>query len=213
FLAALTTVALHIHRDYKAYLSLGPGGTPQTFSGYLKVTLLGLFALRNPFTPPSAANGLTGYLLELPLRLGPQPETAGIAPHRQRTQRIEAGLFHHLNGELRQLAQATPGLIVGKSCFEKHSIGIFSQSPRRKTCNGEVCHTHSIDGSMHATLHPADLKMALETGWVVRHPLARGGWFSRFVPRDFVMIYAPRSIQEVDVVLEIVKAAAHYVSG
>ena len=48
---------------------------------------------------------------------------------------------------------------------------------------------------------------------IERHPLARGGWCRRFVPVGFVMIYAPRTEEEVGLVLEIVKAGIGWVSG
>ena len=66
---------------------------------------------------------------------------------------------------------------------------------------------------MHLVLPPADLRVVLERGWGERHPLARGGWFERFVPEGFVMVYAPRDAWEVEVVMRITKAAAGYVRG
>lgn len=66
---------------------------------------------------------------------------------------------------------------------------------------------------MHLTLHPADAKVLLENGWGERHPLARGGWCRRFVPKEFVLVYAPRSEAEVDVVMGVVAASVWWVSG
>lgn len=63
------------------------------------------------------------------------------------------------------------------------------------------------------TLHPADAKTVLEAGWGERHPIARGGWFERFVPGGFVMVYAPRDDNEIKAVLQIVRAAAWFVGG
>lgn len=63
------------------------------------------------------------------------------------------------------------------------------------------------------TLHPADAKIVLERGWGERHPLARGGWCRRFVPKEFVLVYAPRSGEEVEVVMRIVKAGVWWVAG
>ena len=62
-------------------------------------------------------------------------------------------------------------------------------------------------------LHPDDAKVVLEKGWGQRHPLARGGWLGRYVPREFIMIYAPRDSTELDVVCRIIEAAAFWVSG
>lgn len=66
---------------------------------------------------------------------------------------------------------------------------------------------------MHLTLHPADARIMIEAGWGERHPLARGGWLERFVPRGFVMVYAPRTQEEIFVVLQLVRAAAWWVGG
>ena len=57
-------------------------------------------------------------------------------------------------------------------------------------------------------LHPDDAKVVLEKGWGQRHPLARGGWLGRYVPREFIMVYAPRDSTELDVVCRIIEAAA-----
>jgi hypothetical protein len=61
------------------------------------------------------------------------------------------------------------------------------------------------------TLHPADAKVVLEAGWGEKHPLARGGWFEMFVPKGFVMVYAPGGEEEVEVLVRIVEAGAWFV--
>jgi hypothetical protein len=74
-------------------------------------------------------------------------------------------------------------------------------------------HAHPSDGSMHLTMHPADAALVLSQAWGERHPLSSGGWLARFVPPGFVMVYAPRTEEEVEVVMEIIKAAAWWVGG
>lgn len=76
-----------------------------------------------------------------------------------------------------------------------------------------MCHAHPSDGSLHMTLHPADAKTVLEAGWGERHPLARGGWCRRFVPKEFVLVYAPRDEAEIETVVKIVSAAVWWVAG
>jgi len=102
---------------------------------------------------------------------------------------------------------------MGISSFEKHCAGLFSKTQVNRTSNGEVVHAHPSDCSMHITLHPADAKVVIEAGWGERHPLARGGWFTRFVPKGFVMVYAPRTIEEVPLIMTIIKAGLGWVSG
>lgn len=212
--AMMLPVLLHLYCDFKAFLALGPGGTPHTLAGYMQVKALSLFAIKDVYEAPAIPKELTGpgYLLRLPAR-GQRPVTRGIAPHRQVTQRAGMAVYRKLAEGIESLGSTNDRLVLGTSCFEKHGTGLFSTSPARRTCKGEICHSHPSDGSMHMTLHPLDAKLALEAGWAERHPLARGGWFERFVPAGFVMVYAPRGEEDVETALEIVKAAAWYISA
>ncbi|KAL4742880.1 hypothetical protein BDV11DRAFT_150476 [Aspergillus similis] len=242
-LAPVTFYLIHtIRKDYHAFLALGPGGTPSTPAGYLRICILRLFTLRDPLDPPSIPQTLipkTGYLssAKIPTRPGPRPTVAGIAPQRQITQKPGPVMYDALASEIHRLALEHPNtLYTATSCFEKHSTGIFyrlptimtaaassSKSPKtassthnhRITCNGEVCHSHPSDGSLHLTLHPADVKLVLERGWAQRHPLARDSlwWVTKLVPPGFVMIYAPRNEDELKVVVEIIRAATWWVGG
>jgi len=215
-LALLLPFLLHLHHDYLAFVALGPGGTPQTFTGYLRVKGLSFLALWNPNTPapvPQRFQGSPGYLKNLRERQSPRPCTKGIAPHRQVTQKANAAHYQLLASGIEGMAAANTSLEIGTSCFEKHGTGLFSTSPAKRTCGGEICHAHPSDGSMHLTLHPADAKIVIEAGWAERHPLARGGWFERFVPGGFLMVYAPQSEEDVKLLLEVVRAAKWFVSG
>lgn len=129
-----------ISRDYHKFLSLGPGGTPSNFAGYLKVSGLRLFTLKDPFTPEattSQVRPINGYLVRLPVRPGPRPAVAGIAPQRQVSQKPSPELFRSFKSVLCSLAEAYPfELRKGTSCFEKNGLALFlSQSP------GHSCET------------------------------------------------------------------------
>lgn len=119
-------------RDYHDFLSLGPGGTPSTFAGYLRVSCLRLFTLKDPFTPPIATPTTLptdGYLLRLPMRRGPRPRVAGIAPHRQLDQRSTPQIHQALRDGLHSLAAIYPTVLrKGNSCFEKHGLALFMAS-------------------------------------------------------------------------------------
>ncbi|KAH7095988.1 hypothetical protein FB567DRAFT_513931 [Paraphoma chrysanthemicola] len=213
-------LAFYIHYDYKAFLSLGPGGTPATPLGYLKIKLLSLICLRDPLQPlpvPPHFRPQNGYFTApsaLHTRKGPRPLVQGVAPQRQQTQKSDAAIYKILVARLRALAQDPRNRLTERtSCFEKHSSGLFTSIPITRTCGGEICHAHPSDGSLHLTLHPADAKLMLENKWGERHPLARGGWCRRFVPKEFVLIYAPRDEAEVDAVMRIVAASIWWVSG
>ncbi|PVH96433.1 hypothetical protein DM02DRAFT_599326 [Periconia macrospinosa] len=220
---ALTLILLpvvtlsYIRNDYHAFLSLGPGGTPATPFGYMKIKLLSLVCLRDPLRPlpiPPHFRPQKGYLSSLPARAGNRPLVQGIAPQRQRTEKSSMDVYKGLVSGMRRLINdPANSLLERTSCFEKNSSGIFSSEPITRTCGGEVCHAHPSDGSMHMTLHPADVKIILEKGWGERHPLARGGWCRRFVPREFVLVYAPRNEKEIELVMDIISAAVWWVSG
>ena len=89
---AFLPLAYFIHHDYNSFLSLGPGGTPSTFAGYLKITYLRLYTLSDPFIPPpppvKPTNPACGYFEHtntvLPTRQGRRPTVEGIAPQRQK---------------------------------------------------------------------------------------------------------------------------------
>lgn len=64
------------------------------------------------------------------------------------------------------------------------------------------------------TLSPRDAKLAIEKGWAVRHPAS--GEPPRGVPRlaaGYVLVYAPRDDNEVEVVRKLVRASAGFVAG
>ncbi|KAE9994072.1 hypothetical protein EG327_001470 [Venturia inaequalis] len=212
------TIFTHIVRsDYDAFCALGPGGTPSNFQGYLRIKFLGLFALTDPYTPspiPTTINR-TPYLSKLSRREGGRPIVRGIAPHRQLNQKISSNLFEVLTARISELGVTNGGLRNGTSCLEKHGPGLFAQTPVNRTrhCAEEIMHAHPSDGSMHLTMHPADAALVLSQAWGERHPLSRGGWLERFVPPGFVMVYAPRNEEEVEIVMGMIKAAAWWVGG
>jgi Family of unknown function (DUF5519) len=220
-LLALAPLPFIIYNDYENFLNLGPGGTPSTFLGYLKIAYLRLFALSDPYTPATFSEKIypvTGYYQRahtwLPERTGPRPKIAGIAPQRQLDQPGCAQMYKMLRTSLENLVVRHPDSFrVGTSCFEKKGLALFARDPINPTCRGEICHVHHSDRSMHMNLHPDDAKVVLEKGWGERHPLARGGWMKQYVPREFIMVYAPRDRTELDVVCRIIEAAGFWVSG
>lgn len=214
-LISLLTVPaiIYLYCDFQEFLALGPGGTPSTVPGYLRVKLLGLLAISEPYKSDSGSSESSrGLLRSLPDR-GYRPVTRGIAPHRQMTQRASPELYQKLADSLNELGKSTPSLQVGISCFEKHSTALFSTSPIKVTCEGEICHVHPSDGSMHLTVHPADAKVILDSRWGERHPLARGDGLAYSLSKTFLMIYAPRGEADIQILLQIVKAAAWYIGG
>ncbi|KAG9247321.1 hypothetical protein BJ878DRAFT_415101 [Calycina marina] len=210
-----------IMNDYTNFISLGPGGTPSTFFGYLKICFLRLFALSDPYTPVCFTGKIYpefGYYQRapswLPKRRGPRPTIAGIAPQRQLDQTGCPHMYSLVCQFLTKFANTHSSLLrTGISCFEKKGLALFCRIPINATCRGEIAHVHSSDRSLHLNLHPDDARVVLEQGWGERHPLAKGGWMTKYVPREFVMVYAPRDREECEVVLRIIEAACWWVSG
>jgi hypothetical protein len=206
--ATLLPASLYLQRDYHDFvvhlsfrlpqhslnmsqLSLGPGGTPQTIPGYLRIKALSCFALRDRYLPRSTTHPRQhpSYLTSLPTRNRTRPQTRGIAPHRQTTQTITREVYCSLSTAISALAtDNSDRLRVGTSCFERHNVALFSTSPARRTCRGEICHAHPSDGSMHLTLSAGDAKVVLEAGWGEWHPLACGVLGEKFVPSGFLLV-------------------------
>ena len=131
-----------VREDYHAFLALGPGGTPSTFTGYIRICMLRVGALKDPFTPPAPPPGCrstSAHLQSLPRRNGTRPSVAGIAPQRQLDQTASEGAYNALCSVIEELEKQRPeNFFTGTSCFEKHSIALFSKIlvDGRMTCNG-----------------------------------------------------------------------------
>lgn len=220
-LAIFAIAYKYLERDYKNFLALGPGGTPPSFRGYIKLLFISLFKLRDPYIAPAVPPRLrppNGFLKHLQARHGPRPLVAGVAPQRQLTQNCSGQMIPALQTAIRELADECPShWYVAKSAFEKHNDALFSKFKTftEPDYYGEIVHAHACDGSMHLTLHPEDVKIVLEKGWGERHPLAHGKtwWWHAPCPRGFMIIYAPRDAAELQQVKSIIRAAAWWVSG
>ncbi|KAK8032751.1 hypothetical protein PG991_002149 [Apiospora marii] len=199
FLIGLVPVVLFIRNDYYNYLKLGPGGTPATIQGYLRINWFKLWALRDPLEPLQEDPTLepaAGLLGRSPLPLSGSQECY---------LRLRKILEQH---SLKNKAD----IGIGTSCFEKHGMGLFARYPFNNTCQGEICHVHNTDYAMHMNLHPNDVKEVLKKGWAQRHPLAcETGWLRMPVPRQFVLVYAPRNMEELKIVCKIIEAAGWWV--
>ncbi|CAK7226161.1 hypothetical protein SCUCBS95973_006106 [Sporothrix curviconia] len=214
-------VALLMRNDYLNFLLLGPGGTPPTFVGYLRLLWFRMFALRDVYhSPPAAEPNLApsrGILRssnghkELPYRPGPRPLVAGLAPQRQLDQQASTVCYGKLRAAVEALTRAHPeALCTATSCIEKHGFGLFARHPVNVWGQGEVFHIHDSEKSMHMSLHPDDIKEVLDKGWGQRHPLAFKGWVKAPLPTTFVMIYAPRDESDLAIIARIVEAAIWY---
>ena len=92
-----------------------------------------------------------------------------------------------------------------------HSGGIFVHKKSGERI--EVYHYHHSDGSAHATLAPNDARMVLDRGWGERHVLSGQLPTAKLrgrIPLTYVMIYAPRSEEEVELHRSVAIAAVNW---
>ncbi|KAH9825984.1 hypothetical protein Tdes44962_MAKER10116 [Teratosphaeria destructans] len=217
--------------DYAAFLALGPGGTPSTPNGFKRIWLLAMFGRIDVLQPPASDAG-SGFLTSpLASRSGPRPTVGGIAPQRQLDQRTTEDrpeVFAYLLECFKDFATSNSGHINYRTSFlEKCTEALIStcdsvRAPLFRTFGCEISHPHHVDGSLHVMLHSADIAKVIEAGYGERHRLARANpawtfWFFTTearppVPENLVFVYAPRTFEEVNTVMEIVRAGASFVA-
>jgi len=74
----------------------------------------------------------------------------------------------------------------------------------------EFAHLHpGRDQSLHATLPPDLAEAAIAAGWAELHPVARMG----YIPPTTVMLYAPRDLDELEVVYGLILASCRFAGG
>jgi len=74
----------------------------------------------------------------------------------------------------------------------------------------EFCHLHPLpDSSIHLTL-PKDVReRAIRRGWAEQHLVSRAG----ILPETLVMVYAPRTSNELAIVLQMIWHSYQFASG
>lgn len=149
----------------------------------------------------------------LPPRRGVRPATTSGNPHRQLDQAPSLRTFSRLLERAFGLPEVErrPSIVSvegAQALWLPHSAGT---GPREAFLLGrEFAHIHPLpDGSVHAALPPLLADRAVDAGWAERHPVALMG----LIPANVVMAYAPRDEGEVDVVIEILRAALRFASG
>lgn len=151
-------------------------------------------------------------MLSLPSREGPRPLTTSVNPHQQLDQRPPAELVAGLAARCFSL----PGVVERPSlvsvpgaralCLQEDG----KARPEAFMAGREFAHIHPLpDGSLHLSLTPDDAREVLARGWGEEHPMVRAG----VLPPGIVMIYAPRTEPELDVVMRIVQASLRFAAG
>ncbi|KAI0880758.1 uncharacterized protein GGS22DRAFT_192893 [Annulohypoxylon maeteangense] len=226
--------------DYNEWYELGPNGIPLNFFGYIAqklATPLARTDVRDPIGPYDLAkmSKLYGPIVLTPFlddmyhdvgedgeaglrrRPGERPVVPGyVGPHRQTTQKAPAAIRAKQDAFLHDLAAANPALFeVKPSSLEGpyfNAIWIKDSVPQRdeiKHLHGEFAHPHG-EGSTHLVLSLADAATAIEACWAERHRMSGVG---NLIPWGFVMIYAPRDDDELEVWKMFIVVSARYALG
>ncbi len=139
-------------------------------------------------------------------RNGRAPHVVGPAPHAQVTDNAPVELQEQLWDRMRALA----GVHVAPSMVSVPGARAIVLDDDQPTGPGEAfqkgrefAHIHPHhDGSLHVTL-PEELKDEVEsTGWGVRHPV-----------QNAVLLYGPRTPEELETVWMLVKRCYGYARG
>ena len=70
-------------------------------------------------------------------------------------------------------------------------------------CGGEMAHIHESDLSAHLLMSFADAKEVISKGYGERHRMSG----SAVIPLGYTLVYVPRNLQELDVLMRIFEAA------
>jgi len=159
----------------------------------------------------SAASESELKIAPLPQRHGPRTRTSGTVPHVQIGENPDA----LVNDELYRLAFTLPGVEQRPTVVSlPGATGIWLSDdvpvvhPEVIVSGREFSHIHP-DGSLHAPLPYERALEIAEKGWGERHPWAdqRDGF------EGFVMIYSPRSMQELTIVVQLIVESYNHVTG
>ena len=208
--------------DFAEWKAFGTGGTPPTWAGYMKMTkfrlnrLLSSDDLRDP--SPLKTDGPT-YLSKgaLEPRSGPRPTIISrTMPQRQRPEKIDPQARARLHSMMQTLASQHPELLECRlsktegrttdAIYARPDLPKLNPQAKSPILDHEIAHAHPAENSLHVWLSDPDARTVIEAGWGQRFPLT-------FVSSGWTMVYAPRDMEEVEVVEKIVRAGIAWITG
>lgn len=148
--------------------------------------------------------------LELPNREGNRPQTTEEIPHVQ----IDHDIIPEIHEEMIRRVFSIPGIVNEPSVILSWE-GLWVEentqiaNPNALISGREFGHIHD-DGSLHIFLEPSRAEEANNAGWAIDHPFAaqgKNGW------EGFVMLYTPHTIEELNIVFQLIVDAYNYVTG
>ena len=146
--------------------------------------------------------------LPIPQRSGHPPLTNKNMPHSQ----IGVRPVPEVNAELFRRAFALPDVTNQPTVISvpgARALWLDERVPLRQPvmAGREFAHIHP-DGSLHASLSPQRAREAIEAGWAEPHPMA-----AYMGNEGMVMLYTPRTMEELDVVFQLVVDSYNFVTG
>ncbi|OJJ33510.1 hypothetical protein ASPWEDRAFT_43558 [Aspergillus wentii DTO 134E9] len=208
--------------DYRDWVAFGTGGTPPTPRGYLKVTLLRVanffrYILGDDLRDASSLpRGGPKYLQSLPMRKGGHPALKPRAlPQRQEPEYIPSIVKEKLFNLINDHASKDPDTFnIALSRTEGGTADAIYLNPDLLASNsdakglgGEIAHVHPSECSLHLLLSAEDARTVLEANWGKRFPIY---WIT---PPGWIMLYAPRNEEELELVSRVVDAAVQFAKG
>ena len=146
----------------------------------------------------------------VPRRVGPRPPTLPGMPHTQ----IGVQPVPEVNAELFRRAFRLPGVSNRPTVISVPGARALWLDPAREIAHPELIvagreftHIHP-DGSMHLTLPVERAREAIAAGWAEPHPIAR-----QIGLEGLVLVYTPRTFEELEVLWTLVLDAYHHVTG
>jgi hypothetical protein len=142
-------------------------------------------------------------------RAGARPRATTTNPHTQLDQNAPPALQELLFA----IASGLAGVVVGPSHVSVPGARAFHLPACRHPAEAgfmierEFAHLHPpSDGSLHMSLPPEVVQLAIDHGWAEYHPLA--GKYG--LPGNIVMVYGPRDQAELEIVTGLLRASHDY---
>jgi len=153
-----------------------------------------------------------GGMRLLPGRFGPRPRTSPGLPFRQLDQFPPAEMI----GEVAQFGRALGGVRTRESRMAEAGTVALSVSgaavsgtPQAFIDGDEFCHLLPAPcGSLLLTLPPAEIEGVDVLGWAARHPIQTLG-----LMQSMVLVYGPRTLEELEVVAMLVERSCRFARG
>lgn len=156
-------------------------------------------------------------MAHIPTRDGERPATTSPnIPHKQQTQNAPTDLQELLWQRMTAMPHvvAGPSPISGPATRAVHLEQGYANGPIEAFApdgnHSEFGHIHGAnDGSLHLTMGRADAEAVVEAGWGEWHPTVLLGVF----PPNLVMVYGPRTVDEVETIMAIVERSYRHALG